>query len=454
MKKLTLIFMVIGVIGITLLAMGSAKAAHILTEDVRLTAFDAAADDRFGGSVSIDGDTAVVGASFDDGVGVDSGSAYVFVRIGPGMWDFQEKLTAGLDAAAGDRFGDSVSVSGNTAVVGARHDDDACFPIDIDCDSGSAYVFVRSGFTWSQQGPKLTAMDGEAGDTFGISVFLSGDTVVIGAFHDDDDGSDSGSAYVFVRDDGMWTEEKKLIASDAMAGENFGFRVSIDDDTAVIGAIRANGASFRTGAAYVFVRHDDDSSDDDVWTEEAKLFASDGASFDFFGSSVSVNGETAVIGAFFGDVRDANGDVLVGNTGAAYVFVRDDDMWIEEAKLTASDAATGDQFGRSVSIDGDTALVGASFGDVRDANGDVVVANTGAVYVFVRDDDMWSEEAKLTAKDAAAIDFFGFSVSLSGDTALIGAFFNDDPFNSGSAYIFEDPEDDDEDSESEDDSDS
>ena len=140
------------------------------------------------------GDTAVVGAFLDNSPLPDAGSAYIFVRTG-GVWTQQAKLTAS-DAAAGDRFGTSVAVSGDTAVVGAYFDDDA------GSSSGSAYAFVRTGGVWMQQA-KLTASDAAANDQFGYSVALSGDTAVVGAYQDDDAGSNSGSAYVFVRTGGV-----------------------------------------------------------------------------------------------------------------------------------------------------------------------------------------------------------------------------------------------------------
>src|SRR6185503_19688910 len=188
---------------------------------------DAAAGDLFGDSVAVSGDTAVVGAIGDDDGGTSSGSAYVFVRSA-GVWSQQQKLTAS-DALAGDEFGYSVAVSGDTAVVGARSDSDA------GTFSGSAYVFVRSAGVWSQQ-QKLTASDAAAGDFFGFSVAVSGDTAVVGAIFDDDAGSGSGSAYVFVRSAGVWSQQQKLTASDAAASDSFGASVAVSGDTAVVGA--------------------------------------------------------------------------------------------------------------------------------------------------------------------------------------------------------------------------
>jgi FG-GAP repeat protein len=264
---------------------------------------------------------------------------------------------------------------------------------------------------------KLTASDAAEGDFFGVSVAVSGDTIVVGAWDNDGGSENSGSAYVFVRSGVSWTEQQKLTASDAAAGDDFGGSVAIDGDTAVVGARLNDDAGDSSGSAYVFVRSGT------TWTEQQKLTASDAAERDSFGESVAVSGDTAVVGARWND--DA-GD----SSGSAYVFVRSGTTWTEQQKLTASDAAEGDFFGISVAISGDTAVVG-----VR--NDDVVGINSGSAYVFVRSGTIWTEQQKLTASDAAAVDRFGLDVAISGDTVVVGAPANDDAgFNSGSVYIY------------------
>jgi predicted amidohydrolase len=382
----------------------------------KLTASDAAGGDAFGCSVSISDDTAVIGARWASHAGGwHAGSAYVFVRSG-GVWMQQAKLTAS-DAADFDEFGRSVSISGNTAVIGAAYDNHAG-----GADAGSAYVFVRSGEVWTQQA-KLTASDATAEDYFGISVSISGDTAVIGAYGDAHAGGyyDAGSAYVFVRSGGVWTQQAKLIASDAAAYDQFGWSVSISGQTAVIGARYDDHAGgTNAGSAYVFVRSGS------VWKKQAKLTASDAAAGDEFGIAVSISGDTAVIGAFRDD--DAGGY----DAGSAYVFARSGGVWTQQAKLTASDAAAYDYFGWSVSISGDAAVIGASLDD--HAGG----TNAGSAYVFVRSGGVWTEAAKLTASDAAADDSFGFSVSTSSNMAMVGAYYDDHAGGTaaGSAYVF------------------
>ncbi len=387
----------------------------IWTERVRLAASDAAASDEFGVSVSISGDTAIVGARSDDHAGgTDAGSAYVFV-LANGAWTEQAKLTAS-DAAASDAFGFSVSISGDTAIVGAYLDDHTG-----GSNAGSAYVFVRSGGVWTEQA-KLTASDSAASDFFGLSVSISGDTAIVGAWADDHaGGSNAGSAYVFVRSGGVWTQQAKLTASDAAGGDEFGAKVSISGDTAIVGATQDDHAGgTNAGSAYVFVRSSG------VWTQQAKLIASDAVAGDEAGYSVSISGDSAIVGARFSDPGGRT------SAGAAYVFVRSGGVWTQQAKLTASDGMMIDVFGYSVSIDADTAIVGAHQDD--HAGG----GNAGSAYIFVRSGGLWAEQAKLTASDAASNDQFGNSVALHRDTAIVGTSMDDHAggSNAGSLYVF------------------
>ncbi|MCC6904083.1 MAG: hypothetical protein IT377_34265 [Polyangiaceae bacterium] len=386
----------------------------ISTQQGKWIAGDGAAEDLFGLAVSLSGDTAVVGApSHAVGASVYQGSAYVFVRSGS-IWTEQAKLKAS-DGAAGDFFGLSVSISGDTVVVGADED-----VVGANYLQGSAYVFVRSGSSWTEQA-KLTASDGAASDLFGWSVSVFGDTVVVGAMEDDVGANgDQGSAYVFVRSGTSWTQQAKLTSSDGAADDQFGCSVSVSGDTAVVGALFDDvGANAEQGSAYVFVRSGTS------WTQQAKLTAGDGADGDIFGRKVSTSGDTAVVGAELDDVG-AN-----KNQGSTYIFVRSGSTWTEQAKLTASDGAANDYFGGSVSVFDDAVVIGA-FGDDVGAN-----YGQGSAYVFVRSGSTWTERAKLTASDGAASDTLGNSVSLSGDTVVVGAPSDDvGAKDQGSAYPF------------------
>ena len=403
LKKTLLLTLTISAIA----SLSISQPAYAQINEFKLTASDAAAGDNFGKSVSISGDYAVVGAFADDDSGSSSGSAYIFKRTGE-SWEQEAKLLAS-DGAAGDNFGESVSISGDYAVVGARFDD------DNGSSSGSAYVFKRTGTSWAQE-TKLLPSDGAANDWFGVSVSISGDYAVVGARLDDDNGTNSGSVYVFKRTGTSWAQEAKLLASDGAANDQFGVLVSISGDYAVVGAWWDDDNGTNSGSAYIFKRSGTS------WAQETKLLPSDGAASDFFGVSVSISGDYAVVGAF---QDDDNGT----NSGSTYLFKRTGTSWAEEAKLLPSDGAADDQFGNSVSISGDYAVVGALDDD---DNG----SNSGSAYLFKRAGTSWTQEAKLTASDGAAADQFGFSVSISGEYAVVGALRDDDNgTDSGSAYL-------------------
>lgn len=374
--------------------------------DSEISASDAAAGDNFGVSVALDDTTAVVGADQGDHAGgVDAGAAYVFIWSGT-SWDQQAKLTAS-DGAADDEFGISVAISTDTAIVGAqRHD-------HVIGDAGAAYVFVRSGTTWAEQA-ELLASDLAFSDFFGGSVSIDGDTAVIGAKNDDQPLSNAGSAYVFARSGTTWSQQAKLVAGDPGVGDRFGSSVSIDGETAAVGA-RDQGSP---GAAYIFVRSGT------VWSEQSQLIGSGIAGGAQMGYSVSVSGDAVLVGA----PRD---DHQAVDVGSSWFYTRTGTTWTEQQKLIPTDGATNDKFGYSVAFSGDTVVVGAHSDD------HAAGINAGSVYVFISSGDAWSEQAKLVASDAAQDDAFGFSVAVDGDTLVVGAFEDDDGgTSSGSAYVF------------------
>jgi hypothetical protein len=376
------------------------------TGSTKLAASDSTPGKKFGTYVMIDGDTIIAGAPSDFSKGTDSGAAVVFTHA-DGLWTKQAKLV-GNDTGPGDLLGKVVGVSSNTVVLGAVGD------TPNGTDSGAVYVFVRSEGIWAQEA-KLTASDGGAGDQFGWSAAISGDTIIIGAPKDTPTGTDSGSAYVFIRENGTWTEQAKLTGSTQTLNSMFGWSVAIDGDTAAVGAL---GDSSNTGAAYVFTRTSG------VWTEQAKLTASDAAINHNFGRSVALSKETLAVGAPGHNAKGAN-------TGAAYAFLRDDDgTWTQQAKLTASDGSTTDNFGWSVSVSGDTVVAGA-FGDA--AKG----LDAGSVYVYTRTGTSWAEQANLTATGAAVEHKLGTSVSLSGNDLVAGAPGDfQKGTNTGAAHVF------------------
>ena len=388
------------------LALHANPARADWVEAAELLAPDAALSDWLGNSVSISGDTALVGAFGDDVVGSESGSAYVFVRAGT-TWVPEAKLIPG-DAGSGDRFGYSVALSGDVAVIGAYRED------DLGTDSGAAYVFRRSGTTWTQEA-KLKAADAAVGDNFGWRVAVDGDTAVIGSALDDAPGFNSGSAYVFARVGGAWSQQAKPLPGSLPSALGYGWAVAVEGDTVVIGAYsETNGGFSGSGGAYVWTRTGT------TWSLEDTLAAGDPSTFAYFGVSVALSGDTALIGAF----NDAG-------LGAAYAFTRSGGVWTEQEKLVPAGLLPGDQFGVDVALDGDTALIGADFDDTSGSS-------SGAAYVYSRSGAVWTEDAKLTGQSSTASDWFGHSVSLSGDVGLVGATNADTAaLAGGSAYVFE-----------------
>jgi len=390
-------------------------------EVAKLIASDGGFSDSFGYSVAVDGDTAVIGAYGDDDLGTDSGAAYVFTRDAAGVWSLQQKLTAS-DGASDNRFGWAVAVHGDIAVIGNESWD------FFDPPPGAAYVFTRdSAGVWSEQ-QKLTAYDGVGGDYFGESVAVSGSTIVVGAYGDDDVGTDSGSVYVFTSDSGgTWSLQQKLTANYGTSDDWFGRSLDVDGDTTVVAAwgYDYNGTIVESGVVYVFTR---DSGG--VWTEQQELTPRENVDYDWYGRSVAVSGDSVAIGAYGDDQIDLN-------TGATYVFVRDSaGVWSEQQKLLASDAASGDNFGFSVAMDGDNLVVGA-YGD--DANG----TDAGSAYVFTRDTTgIWSEQVKLLANDGLDYDYLGFAgrgIGISASTVVAGAPLHDTSTgaNAGAGYVFD-----------------
>lgn len=270
----------------------------------KVTAQDAAGGDLFGVSVAIDGDTILIGAHLDDDAGSASGAAYVFTRSGA-TWTQQQKLVA-ADAASEDRFGFALDIDADTIVVGARDDDDAGI------SSGAAYVFRRDAGTWAEEA-KLTASDGAELDFFGRTVAVSGDTVAVGAHQDDDAGTNSGSAYVFTRSGTIWTEEEKLVATDGAAGDQFGYSVDVSGNTLVVGAYGDADAGAETGAVYVFQRAGN-------WSQAGKVVPSDAAAGDWFGGVVGVQGSViAVASQYDDDVGSDSGSVyIIANVGTGW----------------------------------------------------------------------------------------------------------------------------------------
>lgn len=256
------------------------------------------------------------------------------------------------------------------------------------------------------------------------SVSLDGEYAVIGTCGDNDNGDHSGSAYVFKRNGTAWSQEAKLLAYDGEMGDFFGCSVSIDGDHVVLGAPYDDDNGGSSGSAYVFKRNGSN------WLQEAKLLASNGDTWDEFGCSVSIDGDYVIIGAKRYDDTHMDDDWNELFYGSAYVFKRNGTKWFQEAHLLAQDGEPEDYFGHSVSIDGEYAIIGA-------IDDDDCGFNSGSVYVFKRTGDTWFQETKLVAPEGEENDDFGYSICIDGNYAIIGdPYFNNNEYTSGSAYIF------------------
>ncbi len=386
---------------------------------------------------------------------------------------FEERAYSKLSTVQpGAGFGSVVSASGDLVAVGAPF-----------FDGGRVSVFRRAGPTWELEAV-LSGEETEEMDAFGSSVSLDGDTLIVGAFGEDgssagvngdetdNDAEQSGAAYVFVREGTTWTQQAYLKASNGETLDFFGISVAVDGDTAVVGALaeasaatgvngdQENNDAEAAGAVYVFVR------DGAAWTQQAYLKASNTEAGDFF-ASVAVDGDTIAVAATGEDSKSTGVDgdqdddfpttepLLEGNSGAAYVFVREGNEWTQQAYLKASNTEELDLFGDALALAGDTLVVTAVSEDSNSTrvNGDEEnndALGAGAAYVFVRTGTVWEQQAYLKAPNAEIEDEFGSSVAIDGDIVIVGAEdedsnatgidgddANNDADNAGAAYIFE-----------------
>jgi hypothetical protein len=397
---------------ICVIVCGSATRSYVRADELaKFVANDASPSGWFGISTALDGNTALIGANplTPSNSNFGPGSAYIF-RDGVSGWQQSIRLSPS-DSRTGDRFGDAVDLSGDFAIIGAPTGSGAA------SHSGSAYVFQQSAPGVWFQAAKLTAPMPFDYDSFGTSVAMDGNTIVIGAAGDGAPiGGLGGSAYVFRRDLlGNWNRIATLKASDAETSDGFGYQgVGISGNKVIVGAYLDDNVAHEAGSAYIF---EEDNSGQ--WNQTAKLIANDAVSFDWFGWSTDISGDTAVVGAIHGRDR----------FGAAYVFQQDGTSWVQKAKI-----ATGVGTGGTVAIDDDLIVAGA----ITDDFGQF----TGSAFAFRPDGSgNWQQVAKLMAHDAAAGDHFGNALSIYGDRVLIGAWVDDNQggVDAGSAYLFQVP---------------
>lgn len=451
--------------------------AHRLAQQAYVKASNTGAGDQLGYSIALDGDTLVVGAPTEAGSGTgvnpahnngasNSGAAYVFVRNGS-TWTQQAYLKAS-NTSAGDWFGYSVALAGNTLAVGAPFEDGSATGVNgADDDgtlaAGAVYVFTRSGTIWNQQA-YIKASNTGADDQFGRSVALSGETLVVGAPEEDGSGigvnptsnnltSNSGAVYIFTRSGTTWSQQAYLKASNPDVSDLFGESVALDGDTLAVGAkeedsiltgvtagslsngVTGNGAG-ESGAVYIFTRSGT------VWSQQAYVKASNAEANDLFGISVAVSDNTVAIGA---RSEDSNATGINGAdnnsasaSGAAYVFTRTGTTWSQQAYIKASNTQTGDNFGATIDVDSDILIVGTGFDlggpfpsedsgatGVNGNDSDNSIVDSGAAYIFRRVGSTWSQQAYVKASNTGSDDLFGIAVAVSGDTIAIGARYED-----------------------------
>jgi len=439
-----------------------------LKQEAYIKASNTAPGDAFGRAVALSGNTLVVGAyregSVATGINGDqfdrsapgSGAVYVFTRSSSGTWDQQAYIKAS-NAESGDWFGFSVALSGDTLAVGATREASSANRIDGDQvdnsapQAGAVYIFTRdSGGNWTQQA-YIKPFNTDAGDAFGFSVALEGDTLAVGAIGEssaalgiggdrfDNSARNAGAVYVFTRDSsGRWSQQSYIKPSNTLAFQNFGWSVALSGDTLAVGAIGessddvgVNGDQTSTrapqsGATYVFTR---DSAGN--WSQQAYVKASNTEAGDWFGFSLALTGDTLAVGA----TREASSAIGIDGdqqdngapgAGAVYTFSRDSrGDWLQQTYIKASDTAAGQVFGASLALSSDLLVVGAGevAGGIGINGGQTVDAgNAGAAYFFVPDSvEHWKQGAEVTASTADRGDGFGVSVAMSGDLFTFGA---------------------------------
>lgn len=383
----------------------------------------------FGSSVAIKGDIAVIGEP--NSTKNTAGGVYIFEKDDKSSWLKKKRLQA-ADSNNKDDFGYSVATDGNTIVVGA--------PGDESKDTGAVYVFFRSGDNWSQQA-KLLANNKQVGALFGYSVALQNDTIVIGAPGEDtpeknlegypSDGKNVGAVYIFTRNGNFWNQKSKLQATSGKT-QHFGFEreeytyfgnsVAIDNGTIVVGAFKdvrpsldGKSVPINEGSVYIFV------GNSGTWKQQAWLQADDKKSYDHFGNAVAIKGDMILIGAY-----NVGNSLAAIDYGAAYIFNRSGDTWMQQVKIEASDKSEYAFFGTSLAIvKDDIVVIGA------DGFDNVSFSRVGAAYFFAKEDSTWKETLKIQADDKNNGDHFGSSVGVDGSTLIFGA-----PGKEGSAYIW------------------
>ncbi|MBK7128118.1 MAG: hypothetical protein IPM74_13185 [Crocinitomicaceae bacterium] len=440
-------------------------SAQNFTEFKKAVPADRAADDQFGYAVDIDGIWAIVGAYSDNFGGSENhGSVYIYKRVGVNDWVEHQKLIPS-DQEDYDRFGWSVAIEGDYAIIGAYREDEDASGANSLSNSGSAYIFENDGSGNWVQVEKIVASDRQDDDEFGWSVDISGSTAVVGARAEDHNvagGSyiySAGSVYVFERDlGGNWNQTQKICAADRAAdinypggysgedlGDQFGWAVSISGDYIVVGALHhdyavvspPSGIMWSSGAAYIFERNAG------TWSQVQKIQNFDRESWDRFGCAVEIDTNVLIVGAYSEDEEEDGVSNELTNPGSAYLFERNTGgTWVFTQKIVPDDRNSGDHFGYSFALK-DTLLVVGTHSDDHDEFGGALADDAGSAYIFEKNAGVWTQSQKIDASDRQAFDEFGIDVGLSNHTIIIGAFMQDYDetgtnlmADAGAAYFF------------------
>jgi hypothetical protein len=432
--------------------------AQTFTEITKMAPADRAAGDQNGNAVAISGNYAIVGAYSDNfGSGENQGSVYIYRRVGVNEWIQHQKLISS-DQEDYDRFGWSVDIDGDYAIVGAYHEDEDANGTNSISNAGAAYIFEKdlSG-NWVQV-EKLVASDREAEDEFGFSVAVNGTTAIVGAQAEDHDVAgnnymySAGSVYVFERDlGGNWNPMQKLCAGDRSPdinypagysgedlGDQFGWSVAVSGDYLVVGALHHDygpagpptAPLWSSGAAYIFERTAG------TWNEVQKIQNFDREEWDRFGAAVDIDSNILIVGAYSEDELADGVSSSLTNPGSAYLWERDmAGTWVFNQKIVPADRNSGDHFGWAFDLK-DTLLVIGTHSDDHDESGSNDLDNAGSAYIFEKNAGTWTQLQKIDASDRKIYDEFGYDVALDQHTIVIGAYLQD--FNDIDADSLED----------------
>ncbi len=401
-----------------------------------------------GEGVGISGDYAVVGAPRESYGGFSgAGRAYVYKKDANCNWVLNQTINPPVPTT-GDYFGFAVSMDNGFMVISSRNEDEDASETTTVNNAGSAYIYRNIGGVWTLM-QKIVASDREVGGAFGHDLDLSGRRIIVGAWGDDQGSGapyviNSGAAYIFEFNGTTWNQVQKLVASDRQAHDWFGVSVAIYGNNAIVGAHSedhdAGGGSMLTnsGSAYMFERSGG------TWSEIQKVTSSDRGTYEYFGMQVDMHGSYAIVGCK-SDYQDENGLNSMTAAGSAFVFKKSSGTWVIDQKLDASDRTAGDRFGHSVALGKEFAVVGAYI-ESHDELGGNYMGAAGSAYIFRLSSSGWSQMQKVVPNDRASQDRFGSSAAIWDDKVIIGALYEDEddaaiPTNTllsaGSAYMFE-----------------